>query len=210
MKIALINGSPKAGRSASGLLLDSLRAQIGSQAETASVTLRQSSVPQAAWDELRGAGAWVLAFPLYVDAVPGHLLSCLTQLEAAGPFPPETHLYGIVNCGFFEGIQNEPALEILRNWCRRAGVVWGGGLGVGGGGGLTRMPETKRGRGPRAPVEKELAAMAGYILQGETRESRYVSVAFPKPLYRMAAQWGWRQRIRANGGKARDLSARPE
>ena len=45
---------------------------------------------------------------------------------------------------------------------------------------------------------------------GERQEDRYVSVAFPRFLYKMAGQMGWRQMIKANGGKAKDLGRQPE
>ena len=32
-----------------------------------------------------------------------------------------------------------------------------------------------------------------------------VSIAFPRFLYKMAAQLGWRQMIKENGGKVKDL-----
>ncbi|MDE5820375.1 MAG: hypothetical protein K2I07_13835, partial [Lachnospiraceae bacterium] len=83
-------------------------------------------------------------------------------------------------------------------------------IGVGGGGGLAQMPKVQGGHGPRGPIEKALQAMAVSILQQETQENQYVSVAFPRFLYRMAAQMGWRRWIKANGGKAKDLGRQPE
>ena len=43
-------------------------------------------------------------------------------------------------------IQAKTALEILENWCAKTGFVWGGGIGVGGGGGLAMMAGPKPGR----------------------------------------------------------------
>lgn len=72
------------------------------------------------------------------------------------------------------------------------------------------MPDVKGGHGPKAPVEHALKEMGEKILQKEIQENTYVSVAFPRRLYKMAAQMGWRQMIKANGGKAADLGKRPE
>lgn len=154
--------------------------------------------------------AVVLAFPLYVDGIPAHLLSCLVQMEEAQIEKRQpASVYGIVNCGFYEGIQAEPALEVLQNWCMKAGFLWAGGIGVGGGGSLEKMPDVKPGHGPKAPIEKELEKLAEKISKKENYESQYISVAFPRFLYKMAAQMGWRQLIRGNGGKARDLGKKP-
>lgn len=210
MRIALINGSPKINGSASSSLLHDLKRFFFEKAELTEIGLHESTVPKKAAQDLMDADIWVFSCPLYVDGIPGHLLSCLMQLEKNGGQGREISVYGIVNCGFYEGIQAECALRILRNWCVKAGFIWGGGIGVGGGGGLAQMPTIEGGHGPKAPVEKALELMAEKVLEKETQENRYVSVAFPRYLYKMAAQTGWRQMIRANGGRAKDLGKRPD
>ena len=42
-------------------------------------------------------------------------------------------LYALFNNGFVEGKQNRPALHMLQAWCERAGITWGGGIGIDGG-----------------------------------------------------------------------------
>ncbi len=210
MKIALINGSPKVKNSASGMLLDEIKCCCGEKAEIVEFGFHAAQMPAEAIEELVKADAWVFAFPLYVDGIPGHLLSCLVQLVEACLQNPQLHIYGIVNCGFYEGIQAEFALKILQNWSVKTGFVWGGGLGVGGGGALAMMPKVESGKGPRAPIEKAISVLSDTTLKRKAQENQYVSVAFPRFLYRMAAQLGWRQTIKANGGKSRDLGNIPE
>lgn len=72
------------------------------------------------------------------------------------------------------------------------------------------MQQPKPGRGPKAPIEKALAELADTIRKKEVRENKYVSVAFPRFLYKMGAQFGWRQMIKKNGGKGKDLGKTPE
>lgn len=67
------------------------------------------------------------------------------------------------------------------------------------------MPKMESGKGPKAPIEKSMEELANAILKKKTRDNEYVSVAMPRFLYQMGAQMGWRQQIRANGGKVRDL-----
>lgn len=215
MRIALVNGSPKVEKSASGILLEDLKYYLRlkrgeHEAELEEVGMHRMAIREEELAKLGDAKVWVLAFPLYVDGVPGHLLSCLAQLEEAWRGNCNIHIYGIVNCGFYEGIQAEPALEILENWCEKTGLTWGGGIGVGGGGALGQMPSGKGGKGPRGPVDLALESLADRILQRESQGNQYVSVAFPRFLYKMAAQMGWRQMIKGNGGKRKDLGARPE
>ena len=218
MKIALINGSPKVSSSASGILLTDLRRNLkndksnhhSGKTQIKEISLRNPVISQETLEVLKSAEAWVFACPLYIDGLPAHLLSCLIQLAENDWQDHRKQIYGIVNCGFYEGIQAESALSILQNWCTRTDFIWGGGIGVGGGGALEQLPTLENGHGPKAPVEKALRTMAGRILQRETLENKYVSIAFPRFLYKMAAQMGWRQKIKANGGKSKDLGNRPK
>ncbi|MDE6219041.1 MAG: NAD(P)H-dependent oxidoreductase [Lachnospiraceae bacterium] len=217
MKIVLINGSPKVNNTASGVLLADLKRNLSNnnsnhhsgKTEIKEISLRNPVVSQETLKALKNTDAWVFACPLYVDGLPAHLLSCLIQLAKTDWQNDQIQIYGIVNCGFYEGIQAEFALDILQNWCAKTGLHWSGGIGVGGGGALGQLPTLENGHGPKAPVEKALRAMAGKIVQRETQDNQYVSIAFPRFLYQMAAQIGWRQRIRANGGKIRDLGNCP-
>ena len=128
MRIALINGSPKSGSSTSRALLTELKSYLCGRAEVTQVELNKTSVSKEVLDELEQADVWVFACPLYVDGISAHLLSCLIELEEAHWPKGEILIYGIVNCGFYEGIQAEFALEILENWCAKIGFHWAGGV----------------------------------------------------------------------------------
>lgn len=210
MRIALINGSPKVSNSTSGMLLEELKRYLGDNIEVVDFSFHAAATSKDIIEELAKTDAWVLAYPLYVDGIPGHLLSCLIQLEEVHWQNLKLHIYGIVNCGFYEGVQAEFALKLLQNWTAKASFVWGGGIGVGGGGGFSMMPTLKPGQGPKAPIDKALKTLAHIIRKKEVRENNYISVAFPRFLYKICAQMGWRQRIKANGGKVKDLGKMPE
>lgn len=210
MKIALINGSPKVNKSSSGALLEDLKYYLNGKTEIVECEMHVNSAYEKVLDELNTAEAWVFAYPLYVDGIPGHLLSFLAWLEEKGVKTKAPHVYSIVNCGFYEGVQNEIALKILQNWCAKTGCIWSGGIGVGGGGGLGQLPKMERGQGPKAPIDKALNEIADKMLRCEALENKYVSIDFPRSLYKMGAQIGWRQMIKANGGSTRDLDKRPE
>lgn len=205
MKIALINGSPKANNSTSGTLLEELKRYLGDKTEVVNFSFHTATISKDVIEELAKTDAWVFAYPLYVDGIPGHLLSCLIQLEEVHLQKPKVHVYGIVNCGFYEGVQAEFALKLLQNWTVKTSFVWGGGVGIGGGGGLSAMPTLKPGQGPKAPIDKALKIFAGTICKKEVRGNNYISVAVPRFLYKMGAQRGWRQLIKENGGKVKDL-----
>ena len=62
------------------------------------------------------------------------MLPFLKEMEA---FCKENDLrlkvYVIANNGFIEGRQNEPLMQVMENFCRRSGLEWSGGIGIGGG-----------------------------------------------------------------------------
>lgn len=202
MKIALINGSPKQKNSASRGLLCDLRAALPAGTKPVEAELHGPTVPPEIIPTLDGCGAWVLAFPLYVDGVPGHLLSCLTQLEKTAK---GKSIYAVVNCGFYEGAQTGPALEIMENFCAKSGARWGG-VGTGGGGALGVLPGGEK--GPKALICRALTGLAETAAEGKIQENKFVTVAFPRTLYKLSGQMGWRKQIKDNGGKPRDLGRR--
>ncbi|HBR23998.1 MAG TPA: hypothetical protein DD782_05515, partial [Firmicutes bacterium] len=140
---ALINGSPKANSSVSGAILKDLRKRLSDHQDQleagtcdtyAVYHFSKPQINQQDLAELAACDTLVFAFPLYVDGIPSHLLSCLSQME--GYLKPlaskEMRVYAIVNCGFYEGRQNQHALDMMQNWCAKTRLIWGHGLGIGG------------------------------------------------------------------------------
>ncbi len=90
-------------------------------------------------------------------------------------------------------------------WCCKAQLNWCGGVGVGGGGSLSMLPKMPNGQGPKAPIDKMLKHFVEKIIKQEIQKNQYVSVGMPRFMYQLCAQIGWRQLIRKNGGKIKDL-----
>ena len=202
---ALINGSPKRSGSTSGKLLDILKEHLST--ELAETSLHGPEPGPESLAAMRRADVWLFAFPLYVDSLPSHLVACLTCLEQLAR-ETRPRVYAVVNCGFYEGQQNRLALEILENFCARANCMWCGGVGIGGGGALAALPRAAGRKGPMGPVEAALRELAGNIASGSAQEKKYVTVAVPRLLYKLAGEMGWRKQIKSNGGRARDLGKR--
>ena len=209
MKIALINGSPKAKRSASEAVLKSLRAGFAPADEV--LEFHFSTQVPAERDLLRLCSCSVLmfAFPLYVDGVPGHLVACLERLSATLKIaPPKDRLvYAVCNCGFYEGKQAHLALDIMAHWARRSGLLWGWGLGVGAGGMLAESASAL-GRGPQKDIGKALLSLAHDADAGKTGANRYVTANIPRAVYKAAGEFGWRQSVKRNGLRVKDLDTR--
>ena len=132
MKTVFINGSPKKKFSASAYFLGVQKFFV--KGEKISVNLRSKADYDSVLDTLKDADEVVFCLPLYVDCIPSHVLAFLKVLEG---FCRENHLqmkvYAIANNGYIEGVQSEALLQVFRNFCVRSGLIWGGGIGVGGG-----------------------------------------------------------------------------
>ena len=132
MKTVFINCSPKKRFCASAYFAFLQRCFVGGKKVTD--TLRTPADHAGILEQLRDAQAVVFCLPLYVDGIPSHVLRFLEQMEA---FCRENELrlslYVVANNGFIEGRQNEPLMQSFEHFCGRAGLSWGGGVGIGGG-----------------------------------------------------------------------------
>ena len=132
MKTVFINCSPKKRFCASSYFLFLQRLFVSGEKVTE--TLRTPADHDRVLEQLRDAQTVVFGVPLYVDGIPSHLLRFMEKMET---FCKENDLklsvYCIANNGFIEGKQNEPLMRTFENFCNRAGLTWGGGVGIGGG-----------------------------------------------------------------------------
>ena len=132
MKTVFINASPKKRFCASAYFLFLQRLFVPGKKVT--LKLRTPADHDQILNELRDADTVVFGLPLYVDGIPSHVLRFLEKMES---FCRENGLHlrvcCIANNGFIEGKQNEPLMQLFENFCARAGLVWGGGVGIGGG-----------------------------------------------------------------------------
>ena len=132
MKTVLINGSPKKRFCASAYFLSLQRLFTGGQ--TVTEKLRTQADHSRILEQLHDADAVVFCLPLYVDGIPSHVLRFMEEMEAfCRRNSLRLNVYCVANNGFIEGRQNEPLMQIFEHFCTRAGLTWGGGVGIGGG-----------------------------------------------------------------------------
>lgn len=132
MKTVFINCSPKKRFCASAYFLFLQRLFVGGQ--KVMEKLRTPADHDRILKELSDAQAVVFGLPLYVDGIPSHVLRFLEKMESYCR-ENDLHLavYCVANNGFIEGKQNEPLMQGFQHFCSRAGLTWGGGVGIGGG-----------------------------------------------------------------------------
>lgn len=85
----------------------------------------------------------IFSFPLYVDHLPAPVIEALELIAgprkaravtAPGTGPGAGRLAIIVQCGFPETLQNQPAVDIMKRFAHEVGFVWAGALALGMGG----------------------------------------------------------------------------
>lgn len=147
---------------------------------------------------------FVLATPLYVDALPAlatHALElvALARNPAAAP------------ARFAE--QTRSAFRIARHFAARAGYAWADGLPLGGGGAITPERPLDDQHGPAEHVKRALDLAAPALARGEPIPAdaieAMVATPLPDPLYRLMGDLGWRYQAYRNHVSQRDLKARP-
>ncbi len=205
MNILLLNGSPKAGEGASKALLEALRDRIGS-AHTYRTVYSAKADKEQLLEQAQGCEAIVLAFPLYVDGLPSHLLRLLDEVRREIRLKaPDATVYAVVNNGFYEARQNQHAIEMIRHFCAAAGLRWGRGLGVGGG----PMSEQARiGYGPMKRAGSALDTLAENIRQKTCGDPLYALPNFPRALYVLGGNLGWPMQAKRNGVSKKALYAK--
>lgn len=207
MKLAFINGSPKMKNSSSESALKALKKLLPNEYIISEYNFRTKQIDKKEIEEIAMCDVIVFAFPLYVDGIPSHFISCLYQMERFFNSKPNHNIiaYAIVNCGFYEGSQNSLALAMIENWCEKSGVAWGQGVGFGGGGMLSMLSSIPEGKGPMKNIWKALKILQKNILIKGKGKNEFASPNFPRIAYKLAAEAGWRKQIKLNGLSTKDL-----
>lgn len=192
MNITLINCSPKGTRkpSASGFLLSSLRPLLEDGSATVTeFTLSRAALPMQTALSILNNDCLVFFFPLYFDALPAHFIEALQTLEQAALELPHRAkaVYAVANCGAYEGRQTIWALRLIENWCTRAGLTYGQGVGVGGGA-LLSSGGSPIDKGRLKPLLLAFTALSANILSGARGEDLFLHPDTPRLLYRWSAQ----------------------
>lgn len=133
MNILMLNASPKRKGGASGCFSWLLTLMLAG-CKITTLNIRNQADYAEALALLGSVDAVVISSPLYVDGIPAHMLPFMEKAEYECK---QKHyrfkLYVLSNSGFVEGVQNKLHLNMYEAWCYRAGIEWGGGLGIGGG-----------------------------------------------------------------------------
>ena len=211
MKIAMINGSPKLGKSNSILMLQLLQSLIKPDHEIFRYDISKKPLSHEQYIELCHIDTLVLAFPLYIDAVPSHLMRMMVSLEEyiKTKRDNEINVYAIVNNGFYEGKQNHIALKIIQNWCKRCGLHFSQGIGQGAGEMMGFIQKVPMGHGPLKNLGKALDNLAGNLIFNRDGETLLFSPNFPRFAWRFSGtHFFWNSTAKRNGLTMKQIKKR--
>lgn len=148
----------------------------------------------------------VIAYPLYVDCLPSHLLAALKYIEENIKNKKlNVKVYQIVNNGFYDAMQNNIAIDIVWKWCEKCNLKNGTALGVGAG---EMVQVADLGTGPSTNLGHAIDDLINDIKEGNTRDTVYVEPNFPRFLYRMSAHMTFKSQARKNGLNISEIKSR--
>lgn len=144
----LLIGSPKTRKSTSyslgGYLFEQLAVRsIHTETIFLHTVLHNARKMQALLEAVESADLIVLAFPIYVDALPApaiEVLERIAQHRADHGAVRQQLFAAIANCGFPEAYQTATGLAIAETFAQQAGFKWAGALALGGGGMVNGFP----------------------------------------------------------------------
>jgi len=220
-RILYINGSPRGKNTSSSVQILEDIAGILRESKADKEELSILSLPRKTDGETEGilqemdsADIWVVSFPLYVDALPGHMTWWFRQYELyrrQRTMKKNICVYAVVNCGFPESIQCEGALDILRLFCRKNGMEWRVGIAVGMGGSYWSMKDIPLRSFMKSKILRAYEALAADMGKESPIAPRnlFVSARFPLFLYLLFGTAGFKSQAKKHGLNKRDLYARP-
>lgn len=219
-KLTIINGSPKVDSNPS--VSEYLSALAESHVSNDEIRIERFSARKSvlgdsteAFSAMAESDAILLVFPLYFFCLPGTLTRFLQDYAAFVKTQPKSgkvaRVYAIVNCGFPEDEINSDALRVIESFSRTIGAQYRFGLMIGGGGMILGAKD--------APFMKEfMKTIDGFLVDVQSdiiapsdagHETMRAFVKFPRKLYFMMGNLGWKMQAKQNGLNAHDLKKKP-
>lgn len=143
MRLSIINGSPRGVSSNTGKLLESFtKGFLETEGNSFEIFHSIKDRPDFAAEKemFLGAERLLIAFPLYVDAMPGSVKELIESLEPLKGKNPSLKLMFMTQCGFPETHHTRFVERYCEKLARRLGCLYSGSICKGGCEGLTVQP----------------------------------------------------------------------
>jgi hypothetical protein len=203
-RVLLLVGSPKSKRSTSLSLGEQVAKNLtesqGCVIESMQVlkTIREN--PDELIQAWNRADAILLAYPVYVDSLPAHVIQTLMTCHENRD-DTKTRDFGVmVNCGFPEPLHNRHSIQICREFARVSGLNWRGALSVGGGGTISGKPLAEMGKMASFLVEKSKNFAERFFNTEQEGSTETIEVQLaPTRLYMILGNRNWVQHAKKLG-----------
>lgn len=204
--VIILNGSPKKRKAVSEKLAQLLLDNIGAECETEKIYLYETEFTEDLYEKIYAADCVVMAQPLYVDCLPARVLEFMEgaldyRIQKGETEGKKTELYFIINCGFREDSQNDTAINILNQYCKKAEFEFCGGAAVGSGAIIFGSPR-------EAELSEIFAMMARRICSdcgGSAPEIYRINAGISKFLFKAKSDKMWTDAAKKRGLRKRDL-----
>ena len=198
--IFMLNCSYKAKDSNTQYFLELLKKELGTE-ETEIINIRH--VLNGGFyefiDKVTQAEAFVIGTPLYVDGLPAQAVKLLEMLlEDGNDGLSGKRVYVVSNLGFYEGAQICNLFDIVRNWCDRMQMIYGGGLAIGAGPMISTLKSMTLKKGLNKDIGIGLEVLADNVRKGESMENYYAKTRILRVVYLQAAHMMFRQTLKEN------------
>lgn len=192
MKVALINGSPKASGSSSEYLLTMISKLLYGFDEIIYIKIPLDNINEITINQLFEMDVWVFAFPTYYAGIPSHVLKSMEILEKRNnTIYKKIYVYSIVNCGFYYGKENQLVISMIQNWCLQSNFISGQGVGVGCGGLLGKITVQPIGKIIEKKIKETIEILAANISSMKKENDLHVEANVPCFVYNKTSMLVW-------------------
>lgn len=217
-KVVILSASPKVDQecAVSSFLAERAKNALQSNGlDVEIIPVRKAMIhreTESAFDLLQQAGSILMIFPLYFFCLPAMLTRFLQDFVAKYPAANNAaNVYALINCGFPEPEINAEAMRVLECFCLQTGRTFLGGVMIGGGGMLIGAANAPFMR----PVFEKIDNLFIRMQENMCADEQAIQVIeqaapkFPRRLYLLGGDFGWRSSARKNHLKQKELFRKP-
>lgn len=194
--LCFLNGSPKANnKSNSDFFINEFSKSLNDNINVTKYYATKAVKDECLIEDILNNDTIIIVSPLYADTYPSNMLKLLSLLEAhlKNSSKKTINVYGIINCGFYEGSQCRHALDMLKYFCRRSGITWKFGITIGGGECLSHLSDLKTSIHAES-LCKAFETLAQAINTSNCTQTENIFTSPDKMngfIYRLVANSGW-------------------
>ena len=228
LSLALINGSPRAMKGASGCVMKEFKERLEERA-AAEILDRKveiseyffngdslgESLSRYQQEQLLKADHMIFIFPLYLDSPPSNMQACLKDMEnlkksinVQGKETKKSKISVIALAGLYEGVQTETGLNIMKYWANHMDYQMVQGCGFGGCGALPGLKKVKPGEGVKKGLMHLYDLVIDGVKSGEGVNYVYESINMERDAYKESCESVFRGLAERNGWSLEDMGRR--